>query len=332
VNHKANHGFNHPAFRKPIIAGNWKMHGSVSQVKTLMEGICQGLESLSKGKQNSASNIPSASSMDSRSSTGLDARKDSLSSTDPDASIEIVVLPSLVHLSQVRDLLHHFASSAVNQAFNHASTPTPPIQYGAQNLHPGVQGAFTGEVSGAMLQDLGCRYVLVGHSERRSLFHEGLDEVAAKFKAAIEAGLCPILCVGETQAQREQGETEKVIRHQLESVIQFAGIEAFQQAVIAYEPVWAIGTGLTATPEQAQAVHAFIRELLAKNNVDIAKTICILYGGSMKPENAASLLTMPDIDGGLIGGASLDAKSFLAICAAAQARSEKVFLQNVKQA
>lgn len=248
--------------RKPIIAGNWKMHGSMSQAKTLAEGIKQG--------------------------------------AGTHADVEIVVLPAFLHIPPVHDQLNGSV-----------------VKWGAQDLYLGTQGAFTGEVSGSMLKDAGCRYVLVGHSERRSIFHENLSLIAEKFKAAIDAGLTPILCVGETQVQREQGETEKVIREQLESVIQFTGIEAFKHAVIAYEPVWAIGTGLTATPDQAQVVHAFIRELLAQNNVDIAKTICILYGGSMKPDNAAALLAKPDIDGGLIGGASLDAGSFLAICAAA---------------
>lgn len=140
--------------------------------------------------------------------------------------------------------------------------------------------------------------------------------VAAKFKAAIDTGLKPILCIGETRVERENGETESVLSEQLESVIEVTGIDAFQQAVIAYEPVWAIGTGLTATPEQAQETHAFIRQLIKQNKVDIAGAIRILYGGSMKPENAASLLAMPDIDGGLIGGASLDANSFLKICEA----------------
>lgn len=216
------------------------------------------------------------------------------------SNTDVLVLPTFAHLSLANDLL---ADS--------------PVLLGAQNLYLGAQGAFTGEVSGPMLTDLGCKYVLVGHSERRSLFNEGLPLIAQKFKAAIDANLIPILCIGETQAQREKGETNKIIQEQLESVIEFAGIESFRKAVIAYEPVWAIGTGLTATPEQAQEVHAFIRHLIMQNNVDIAKTICILYGGSMKAENAPSLLAMPDIDGGLIGGASLEAKSFLAICAAA---------------
>jgi len=188
------------------------------------------------------------------------------------------------------------------------------VLLGAQNLYIGTQGAFTGEVSAPMLAEIGCEYVLVGHSERRAIFHEDLHLVAEKFKAAQAAGLTPILCIGETRTQRENGETETVVRQQLESVIELVGIDAFKQVVIAYEPVWAIGTGLTATPEQAQEVHAFIRGLLAQNNVDIAGAIRILYGGSMKAENAASLLAMPDIDGGLIGGASLEADSFLAIC------------------
>jgi triosephosphate isomerase len=219
------------------------------------------------------------------------------------ADIDITVLPPFPYIGQVRDLLKQQSSA---------------VKFGAQNLHTDAQGAFTGEVSGPMLKDSGCQYVLVGHSERRSIFQEDLNLVAAKFKAAINAGLQPILCVGETRAEREAGKTENIIREQLESVIQFAGILAFRHAIIAYEPVWAIGTGLTATSEQAQEVHAFIRQLLAQNNVDIAETICILYGGSMKPENAASLLAKPDIDGGLIGGASLEARSFLAICAAAR--------------
>lgn len=222
------------------------------------------------------------------------------------ADTDILVLPTSVHLALAQALL---AES--------------PVLLGAQNLYLGAQGAFTGEISGPMLTDIGCRYVLVGHSERRSIFHEDLALVAKKCQAALEAHLIPILCIGETREQREAGETENVIRQQLESVIQLIGIEAFKQIVIAYEPVWAIGTGLTATPEQAQAVHAFIRQLIMQNNVDIARTIRILYGGSMKAENAASLLAMPDIDGGLIGGASLEAKSFLAICAAASQAIKK---------
>jgi len=215
--------------------------------------------------------------------------------------VDIAVLPPFVYLALVRDQIKNTA-----------------IQLGAQNLYLGEQGAFTGEISGAMLKDLGCEFVLVGHSERRAIFQEGLQLVAQKFQAAIMSGLTPILCVGETRDEREQGLTESIIQAQIESVIQLAGIETFAKAVIAYEPVWAIGTGLTATPEEAQAVHAFIRALILKNKVDIGGAIRILYGGSMKPENAASLLVMPDIDGGLIGGASLDAVSFLKICECAE--------------
>ena len=235
------------------------MHGSVSQINILVEGIKQGATACS--------------------------------------DVDILVLPTFVHLAQVHQLLAH-----------------SKVLLGAQNLYVGAQGAFTGEVSGPMLAEVGCQYVLVGHSERRAIFQEDLTLVAQKFKAALEAKLIPILCVGETKAERENGATETVVREQIESVIQLTGIEAFKHAVIAYEPVWAIGTGLTATPEQAQAVHAYIRGLITKNNVDIGSAIRILYGGSMKPDNAVSLLAMPDIDGGLIGGASLDAKSFLAIC------------------
>lgn len=213
--------------------------------------------------------------------------------------VDILVFPTFVHLSEASDLL--LGSS---------------IALGAQNMYLGAQGAYTGEVAGGMLKEIGCQYVLIGHSERRTLFHEDLPLIAAKFKAALDAGLTPVLCIGETREQREKGETEKVVREQLMSVIDAAGIEALEQAVIAYEPVWAIGTGLTATPEQAQEVQAFIRQIISQIHVDIARTIRILYGGSMKPDNAASLLAMPDIDGGLIGGASLDANSFLSICAA----------------
>lgn len=248
--------------RKPLIAGNWKMNGSLQEVKSLINGIKQGADAY------------------------------------PD--VEILVCPTLLHLYLVHQLLEK-------------ST----IKLGAQNCYLGAKGAFTGEVSAPMLKDVGCSYVLVGHSERRAIFHDNLNLVAEKFKAVQQAGLIPILCIGETLEEREAGKTSNVITTQVQSVIDAAGIDAFRQAVIAYEPVWAIGTGLTATPEQAQAVHAEIRQLFAQNNVDLAKALRILYGGSMKPDNAAALLAMPDIDGGLIGGASLDANGFLAICAAA---------------
>lgn len=214
--------------------------------------------------------------------------------------VNIVVFPSFVFLEQCEEIL------ADSQ-----------IAWGAQNLYLGKQGAFTGEISGSMLIDYGCEYVLVGHSERRQLFREDVNLVAAKFKASQQVGLQPILCVGETLEQRERGQTENIIEQQLASVVEAASIDAFRRAVIAYEPVWAIGTGLTATPAQAQAVHAFIRGVLAKYNAEVAAGVRILYGGSVKADNAQGLFEMPDIDGGLIGGASLEAKGFLAICQAA---------------
>jgi triosephosphate isomerase len=255
--------------RKRLVAGNWKMHGSHSQIHSLVAGIKHGLTTIS--------------------------------------AIDTVLFPTFVHLHAVRELI---AGSS--------------LQLGAQNLHPGTSGAFTGEVSATMLRDSGCQYVLVGHSERRHLFHEDLALVAAKFQAAVQAGLKPILCVGETLIEREKGATQAVIEQQLASVIELVGIAAFQHAVIAYEPVWAIGTGLTATPEQAQEVHAFIRHRVSQQHADLANSICLLYGGSLKGDNAPALFAMPDIDGGLVGGASLEAQSFLAICSAADHKGAAV--------
>jgi triosephosphate isomerase len=182
------------------------------------------------------------------------------------------------------------------------------ISWGAQNLSQHAAGAHTGEVSAAMLAEFGCRYVLVGHSERRQLYGETDARVAAKFAAARAAGITPILCVGETLAERDAGRTEAVVARQLDAVL---GEAAFDEAVLAYEPVWAIGTGRTATPAQAQAVHAFLRQRTGA-------AVRILYGGSVKPDNAAAIFAMPDVDGGLIGGAALVAKDFLAICTMAQ--------------
>ena len=192
------------------------------------------------------------------------------------------------------------------------------IAWGAQNLSQHEQGAFTGAVAPGMLADFGCRYVIIGHSERRALFHESNEIAAAKFDAAIKFGMTPIFCVGETLQERENGVTEHVVAKQLEVVLNHAGAESVAKTVIAYEPVWAIGTGKTATPEQAQAVHAFIRQRVAQLDGKVAQDLKILYGGSMKPGNAAELMAMPDIDGGLIGGASLVAEEFVAICRAAQ--------------
>jgi len=191
------------------------------------------------------------------------------------------------------------------------------VLLGAQTVSEHESGAFTGEVAPAMLRDIGCDYVIVGHSERRSLYGETSFAVAAKFKAVLDAGLKPILCVGETLEQRESGATESVVEVQLGAVIDKVGIEGFQSAVVAYEPVWAIGTGMTASPEQAQDVHRYIRGVMAGHDAAVAESTQILYGGSMKGENAAGLLAMDDIDGGLIGGASLKAADFLAIAEAA---------------
>jgi len=211
----------------------------------------------------------------------------------------VTVCPPYPYLSQASTLLAH-----------------SPINIGGQDLALHDSGAYTGDVAGEMLADLGCDYVIVGHSERREYHQETDAQVAAKFVRAQAAGLTPILCVGETLEEREAGVTETIIARQLNAVLETAGIAAFDQAVIAYEPVWAIGTGKTATAAQAQEVHAFIRQQLAQIDATIADQIQLLYGGSMKPSNASALLAMSDVDGGLIGGAALNAKDFAAICAA----------------
>lgn len=191
------------------------------------------------------------------------------------------------------------------------------IGFGGQNVSTEEKGAFTGEISTSMLLDFACKYVLVGHSERRSLYAEDDAVVAAKFAVARKAGLTPILCIGESLEERENGTTEAVVARQLDAVIDAEGIDAIADSIIAYEPVWAIGTGKTATPQQAQDVHAFIRSKLAEKSKDVADKVRIQYGGSMNAANAAELLSQPDIDGGLIGGASLVAEDFLTICKAA---------------
>jgi len=214
--------------------------------------------------------------------------------------LDVLVCPSFVHLAQVKDAM--------------AGTP---LQLGAQNMHQEAEGAFTGEVSAPMLRDVGCSHVLVGHSERRVLFGETDMVVAAKFAAAQRAGLIPVLCVGESAVEREAGSTAEVVCRQLQVVVDAVGADAFADAVVAYEPVWAIGTGLTATPQQAQEVHALIRAELAQRGCGSAEGIRVLYGGSVKAANAAELFGQPDIDGALVGGASLIAEEFLAICQAA---------------
>ena len=194
------------------------------------------------------------------------------------------------------------------------------LAWGAQDCSAHEQGAYTGEVSAAMLLDVGARYGLVGHSERRQYHHESSEYVAKKFFAAKRAGLTPILCVGESLRERESGQTEWRIEEQLEPIFVMGGPEALEGAIVAYEPVWAIGTGRTATPEQAQAVHAFIRGEVAARSATIAGSLPILYGGSVKSDNAKALFSQPDVDGGLVGGASLVAAEFLAIADAALAQ------------
>lgn len=213
---------------------------------------------------------------------------------------EVLVLPPFPYLALV-----------------HSLTESTPMLLGAQDLSRFESGAYTGEVAGSMLAETGCAYVLVGHSERRSLHRESNELVAEKFVAAQAAGLQPILCVGETLEQRQAHKTESVISAQIAAVIERAGIAAFARAILAYEPVWAIGTGQTASPDQAQSVHASIRAQLGSEDATIAGRVRILYGGSVKPDNAAELFAREDIDGGLIGGASLSAESFMAIYQAA---------------
>jgi len=245
--------------RKKLVAGNWKMHGSLAENAALLSALKPAL-----------------------------------------AGIEAVVCVPFPYLAQAQ-----------------AELSGSSIAWGAQNVCEQAKGAFTGEVSASMLLDFGCTYVIVGHSERRSLYGESDALVARKYVAAQAAGLTPILCVGESLAERESGVTEAVVSRQLDAVIDAAGVASLAKAVIAYEPVWAIGTGKTASPEQAQAVHAFIRGRVAALDASVAGQLVIQYGGSVKAANAAELMAQPDIDGGLIGGASLVADEFVAICRAA---------------
>ncbi len=253
--------------RPPLIAGNWKMNGSLATIRTLVAEIKQGVVS-----------TPAA---------------------------EMAVFPPFPYLSGVAHLLSGTC-----------------IKLGAQNLATESGGAYTGEVSGTMLNDYNCAFVIIGHSERRSLYGETDAVVAQKFARALSCKLTPILCVGETLQEREAGVTEQVIGRQIDAVLTHCGIAAFANAVIAYEPVWAIGTGRNATPEQAQAVHAAVRTQVGEHDPGLAAALRILYGGSMKGSNARELLTMPDIDGGLVGGASLVADEFLTIYRAGLAAAE----------
>ncbi len=215
--------------------------------------------------------------------------------------VDIAVFPPSLFIQQTAE--------ALNQS---------TIQFGAQNLSPHSEGAYTGEISAAMLKDFQCDWALVGHSERRQYYAETDEIVAEKFAGAQKAGVQPILCIGETQQQREAHQTMEVIGHQLTTVLDVVGIDAFLNGVIAYEPVWAIGTGLTASPEQAQEVHGFIRDQLTKKDADVAQSVRLLYGGSVKADNASGLFAMADIDGALVGGASLKAEQFTKICQQAQ--------------
>jgi triosephosphate isomerase len=252
--------------RKPIVAGNWKMHGTLDSARTLAGEV--------------------------------------VAESARHAGVEVVVIPPFVHLQAVQ-----------------AAIEGSCVQLGAQDVSPREEGAHTGEVSTRMLRDVGCRYVLCGHSERRQYQSESNELVAQKFMAARRAGLLPVLCVGESFEERERGETETVLRAQLEPVLRLGGPATFEKALLAYEPRWAIGTGRTATPEQAQQAHRFLRSEVAAFSATIADLVPLLYGGSVKAANAAELFAQPDVDGGLIGGASLIASEFMGIVAAATVRT-----------
>lgn len=253
--------------RTPLVAGNWKMHGSLMRNAQLVREVVTGMAPLQ--------------------------------------GVELVVCPPFVYLHSVAELI---AGSA--------------LLLGAQNVAEYErEGMYTGEVLGAMLTDVGCRYAIVGHSERRTLFGETSQLVAQKTRAAIAAGLRPIVCVGETLAERNEGATEKVLKTQLGAVLDAIDLSQLKDMVVAYEPVWAIGTGQTATPQQAQDAHAFLRAQIAARDAKLAGSVRILYGGSVKADNAAALFAGADVDGGLIGGASLKSADFLAIAKAAANKS-----------
>ncbi len=252
--------------RKSIVAGNWKMNGNLAANAELVKGL--------------------------------------LSTTSGGDSLDVLVCPPAVYLSQVAALLQG-----------------SEIALGAQNASAFEKGAFTGEVSLSMLAEFDVQYVILGHSERRALFGEDDSQVADKFLAAVAAGFTPIVCVGETLEERQAGKTLDVVGRQLRAILDVADMTTLADAVVAYEPVWAIGTGLTATPDQAQEVHQALRALIAEYDAAAALKVRILYGGSVTADSAAQLFAQPDIDGGLVGGASLKAKDFLAICSAAAGAS-----------
>lgn len=220
---------------------------------------------------------------------------------DLGSQIDCVVCPASVYLDYAHEIIH-------------SANVSSPVQLGAQNIASDLVTAFTGEISPEMLREFGCTYVIIGHSERRRMLHETNNLVARRVDVALESSLHPILCVGETRQEQEEGQGFAVVANQLQAVLNDVCITEFRDAVIAYEPVWAIGTGLTATPEQAQSMHAHIRHLIAKYDPEIAQQIRIIYGGSVTSANAAELLQQNDIDGSLVGGASLKAQEFSDIC------------------
>lgn len=248
--------------RRPLVAGNWKLHGSAARTAELAEAVRDGIAGLH--------------------------------------GIDVAVCPTFLH---VPDVLERTAGSALG--------------VGSQDVSDREEGAYTGEVAAWMLAELGCRYAIIGHSERRARHGETDALVAAKFEAARDAGLTPIVCLGESLEQRDDGRTLDVVTRQLDTVIADAGVARFDGAVVAYEPIWAIGTGRTATPQQAQEVHHALRAAIADADAAVARRTRIVYGGSVKGANAAELFARGDIDGALVGGASLDANEFLAICRAA---------------
>jgi triosephosphate isomerase len=248
--------------RRPLIAGNWKMHKTIAEAEAFIQAL-----------------LP---------------RVSSVSHTD------VAICPSFLALEAMVD-----------------STRGSRVQVYAQNMHQAPEGAFTGEVSAPMLIEVGAHGVILGHSERREMFGETDKALALKVPAALEADLLPVLCVGETEDEREAGDTERKLRHQVQEDLARVETERLGEIVIAYEPIWAIGTGLVATPEQAQEAIAFIRALVADRSREQAERTRVLYGGSVKPDNAGELLALPDIDGALVGGASLDPESFAAIVGAA---------------
>jgi triosephosphate isomerase len=260
--------------RRLLIAGNWKMHGSLKMTSELISGIAENIALMSTQQ----------------------------------ADFDCLVCPPSVYLASAQLAL--------------AGTS---IKLGAQDVSAHACGAYTGELALSMLAEFNCNYVLLGHSERRTLFDETDQQVAQKFAACVasDTGVIPVLCIGETLEHRQSGATEAVIDEQLDAVLAVTEIASFANAVIAYEPVWAIGTGETASPEQAQQVHSYIRTKLAALDSEVAAKLQILYGGTMKPGNAAELLAQADIDGGLIGGAALNVESFSGICKAAAELSNR---------